>query len=246
MTPAVANPVPLRIRRTEEKEHKGAHGSWRRAFCSRYSGLLGRSRENAHESLQESLAEQGKEISCRKGCTWCCYHYVTVSLAHGIVIVDYLYGRRDLLKQFLDRYGDWRGQAASLADAIDRIRNQALASSTPTGHILEETRPLSRRYLDAHIPCPFLSNDQCSIYPVRPMSCSGHYSVSPPEWCAPASSQGPDIRTAVPDDRDLIAMAQLADPRLTLYELSLPTMVYRLLTEGSRAMMGGVSELDLA
>lgn len=242
----VANPIPLRIRRTEEKERKGSQGSWRRQFCSEYARRLNRARENAIGSLLESLSAQGKQPSCREGCTWCCYHYVTVSLAHGIVIADYLYRRKDLLKQFLDRYEDWSKQGASIADDIDHIRNQALTSSTPTGHILGETRPLSMHYLEANIPCPFLADDRCSIYPVRPMSCSGHHSVSPPDWCAPASQHKPDIRLAEPDDQDLIALAQLADPRLTLYELSLPTMVYRLLTEGSAAMMAEISQLDLA
>lgn len=242
----MANQIPLRIRRTEERVKKGSHGSWRGEFCRRYAGLLTKTRENTYESLRGGVSAEGREISCRKGCTWCCYHYVSVSLAQGMVIVDYLYGRKDLLKLFLDRYEQWRERAEPLSDEIDRIRNQALSSSTPVERVIEETRPLSTRYFEANIRCPFLRDGLCSIYTVRPLACSGHHSVSPPEWCAPGSEQKPEIRRVTPDDRDLIGMIQLADPRLTLFELTLPKMVFRLLTEGSPAMISGLSQFELA
>ena len=238
----MANQISLRIRRTEEKEKKGSHGAWRGAFCREYSASLVETRENTFRSLLESLAREGGEISCRKGCSWCCYHYVSVSLAQGMVIVDYLYRRKDLLKQFLDRFEEWRERAESLADDIDRIRNQAMAASTPISRVIEETRPLSTRYFESNIRCPFLVDDVCSIYSVRPLACSGHHSVSPPDRCAPGSEQKPDIRRVTPDDRDLVGMMQLADPRLTLYELTLPTMIHQLLTEGSAAMMSDLSQ----
>jgi len=180
------------------------------------------------------------------GCTYCCYHYVTVSLAQGIVIVDHLYNRKDLLKQFLDSYETWRKDGESISADIDRIRIHALSSSIPTHQVFTDTRDLSARYLAKNIRCPFLVDDKCSIYPVRPLSCSGHHSVSPPDWCAPAAQKQPDIQHATAADEDLIAMIQLADSRLTLYELALPTMVYRLLTEGSSALMTMIAKYELA
>ena len=238
--------LPLRIRRTEDRERKGSHGLWRKEFCRKYHGLLTRSRENSFNSLVESLSTEGQAISCRTGCTYCCYHYVAVSLAQGIVIVDYLYKRKALLKQFIDNYETWRRDGKSISDNIDRIRIRALSSSIPMHQIIADTRPLSTRYFDTNIRCPFLVDDKCSIYEVRPSSCSGHHSVSPPDWCAPATQQKPVIRHSLPDDEDLIEIIQLADPRLTLYELTLPTMVYRLLTEGSSAIMAKIAQLNLA
>ena len=150
-----------------------------------------------------------------------------------MVIVAHLYRNRDVLQQFLDRYEAWRSQAGDVPDEIDGIRNRALASSAPIARVIEDTRPLSNRYFAATIRCPFLVDGLCSIYPVRPLACSGHHAVSPPEWCAPDSQQKPEIRRVTPEDRDLLGMIRLADPWLTLFELALPTMVYRLLTEGS-------------
>ena len=237
--------IPLRIRRTEDREKKGSHGAWRREFCSKQSELLNRTRGNSFRSLTETLSAQGESISCRQGCTYCCYHYVAVSLAQGIVIVDYLYRNKALLKQFLDNYETWCKDGEAISDSIDRIRIQALQSSVPTDQIMADTRSLSKQYLDSHIACPFLADDKCSIYEVRPMSCSSHHSVSPPECCAPESQKKPVIRHSMPDDEDLIEMIRLADPRMTLYELTLPTMVYRLLTKGSSAIMTEVSQHNL-
>ena len=238
--------IPLRIRRTEEREKKGSHGAWRREFCSKQKELLTRTRDNSYRSLTKTLSAQGESISCRQGCTHCCYHYVAVSLAQGILIADYLYKRKALLKQFIDNYETWRKDGEAISDSIDRIRIQALMSSVPTDQIMADTRSLSKQYLDSNIACPFLADDKCSIYEVRPMACSSHHSISPPDYCAPGSQQKPTIRHSMPDDEDLIEMIRLADPRLTLYELTLPTMVYKLLTEGSAAIMARIAQYNFA
>lgn len=232
----MASQLPLTVTTTEDRENEGSYGSWRREFCRRYATLLDTTRKNTSRSLRAAVSAEGRQISCRKGCTFCCYHYVSVSLAQGMVIVAHLYRSKDLLQQFLDRYEEWSEQAEVIAEEIDGIRNRALASSAPIASVINDTRPLSTRYFAANIRCPFLVDGLCSIYPVRPLACSGHHAVSPPEWCAPDSQQKPEIRRMMPDDRDLLAMIRVADPWLTLFELALPTMVYRLLTEGSAAM----------
>lgn len=238
--------IPLRIRRTEDREQKGVHASWRDGFCKKYTALLEKSRQNAFDKLEKSLSAEGKTISCRTGCTYCCHHYVAVSFAQGIVIVDYLYKRKGRLKQFLDNYEKWKIDAESITDEIDQIRIHALSSSIPTHQVLTDTRPLSNRYLEANIRCPFLVDDKCSIYEVRPMACSGHHSVTPPGYCTPASQHKPDIRNSIPDDENFMAIIRLAGSQLMLYELTLPTMVYRILTEGSAAIKTQIAHYRLA
>jgi Fe-S-cluster containining protein len=232
----VATQLPLPVTATEDKEKEGSYGSWRKKFCRDYAAQLDACRRNTSRSLEVAVSAEGRQISCAKGCTYCCHHYVSVSLAQGLVIVAHLYRNRDVLQQFLDRYEAWRAQAGDVADEIDGIRNRALASSTPIAHVIEDTRPLSNRYFAATIRCPFLVDGLCSIYSVRPLACSGHHAVSPPEWCAPDSPHHPEIRRMTPCDRDLLGMMRIADPWLTLFELALPTMAYRLLTEGSLAL----------
>lgn len=225
------------IEKIEAQENSGSYGSWRGEFCGKYRELLNRTRTNSYNSLRETLASKGETITCRKECTYCCFHYVAVSLTHGIVIVDYLYKKKELLKQFLQNYEKWCRKGYDVATALDQTRIEAFSLSRPINDIIAVTRPLSMRYLEMNIPCPLLENNRCLIYTVRPLPCSGQYAVSPPDWCNPASGEKPAIHQLIPGDDDLLKMAQLADPQLMLYEITLPIMIYRLLTEGASSIM---------
>ena len=231
------------LEKIEKKEKKGAYGQWRKQLCRRYARKQTITRDNALKVLTENLSAAGESISCKAGCIYCCYHYVAVSLVQGIVIVDHLYRNRALLKRFLQNYETWYQQANELAAQLDAARGKALARSLAVDQVIEETRPLSTQYLNAQIRCPFLDNTRCIIYPVRPAACSAHCSVSDPEDCAPSSSQQPSIRNCVASDQDIIETVQLADPRLSLYELTLPTMIFRLLTEGGDTLMRECAEI---
>jgi len=96
------------IEKIEAKENIGSYGAWRREFCGKYRELLIQVRNNSYNALLKTLALKGENITCRKECTYCCFHYVAVPLAHGIVIVDYLYNRKELLKHFIHNYEKWR------------------------------------------------------------------------------------------------------------------------------------------
>jgi Fe-S-cluster containining protein len=231
-----------RFKEIEEKEKKGAHGSWRRDFCRQYSEVLCRIQSNTFNSLMESLKAKGETITCRRGCTHCCYHYVAVSLAHGIVIADYLYKSKELLKRFVEKHELWRRKGYSISNNIDRARIQALSASMTIDRVLAETRPLSQQYLDMNIQCPFLEDHRCMIYEVRPLSCSGHYAASPPDRCAPGSRQNPVIHHMVPGDEDLMDIMRMVDPQMVLSELTLPTMIHKILTEGSLSVMSEMAQ----
>ena len=236
--------ISRQIKKIEKKEKKASYGLWRKEFCKKYVKVLLRIQNNTHNALIEKLSSRDEAITCREGCTHCCFHYVTVSLAHGIVVVDYLYRKKELLRQFIDSYEKWRNKGHSVSDSIDRTRIEALSSSMPIDRVMADTRPLSSSYLDMNIQCPFLLDNLCVIYDVRPLSCSGHFSVSTPDWCAHASGKKPVLHNLVPNDEDLIEIMQLADTRLLLYELSLPTMIHKLLIEGSSSVMNEMMQYN--
>ncbi len=225
------------IEKIEAKENIGSYGAWRRELCRKYRELLIQTRNNSYNTLVKTLAAKGETVACRKGCTYCCSHYVAVPLTHGMAIVDYLYDRKELLKQFISNYEKWRHKGYDISTVIDHTRSHAFSSSMPINDIIAVTRPPSMRYLQMGIPCPFLVNDTCLIYAVRPLPCSGQYSVTPPDWCNPEAGEKAVIYQLVSDDEDLLKILQLADPRLMLYEITLPIMIYKLLTEGASSMM---------
>ncbi|PKN68774.1 MAG: hypothetical protein CVU54_12950 [Deltaproteobacteria bacterium HGW-Deltaproteobacteria-12] len=231
------------IEKIETKEKSGYYGTWRRDLCRNYRELLAQARSNSYNSLVKTLASKDERITCRNGCTYCCSHYVAVPLTHGMAIVDYLYDRKELLKQFLSNYEKWRHKGYDISNVIDSTRSQAFSASMPINDIIALTRPPSMRYLQMGIPCPFLVNDACLIYAVRPLPCSGQYSVTPPDWCNPEAGEKAVIYQLVLDDEDLLKILQLTAPELMLYELTLPIMIYKLITEGAASIISSLKKL---
>jgi hypothetical protein len=54
---------------------------------------------------------------------------------------------------------------------------------------------LALDYLYRRIPCPFLEDESCSIYPDRPLACREHMVTSPPIFCEdPAEMKSVPVR----------------------------------------------------
>jgi Fe-S-cluster containining protein len=101
----------------------------------------------AEGMAKKLLSPLSPPTACARGCSACCYQQVTVLAPEVIRIIDFL------KSSFLDE---------ARKQLIDRLKNLDLA-----------TRGLSATGR-AKIPksCAFLENNECTIYPVRPMSCA--------------------------------------------------------------------------
>jgi Fe-S-cluster containining protein len=137
--------------------------------------------QNLDNAIVGKVAEEakaaGSPISCRAGCGACCRQMVPVSLFEAEALVEWM---RSLPEE----------RQAELAERFHR----ALSSLRDTGVIdkilnsewvLEEERTmqLAIDYFHAHVACPFLENESCSIHPMRPLACREYLVVSPPELC---------------------------------------------------------------
>lgn len=103
---------------------------------------------------------RGKGIFCRAGCAGCCRLAVHATFPEAASIAGQLS----------------QEQTARLSAYIGRLQ-RAIATVTDL-----------KSYLQSHRlavgPCPFLdAQGQCSIYPVRPLSCRALLSTRPAEWC---------------------------------------------------------------
>ena len=109
------------------------------------------------EQVWSGLSEEGPAYDCKKGCSWCCHQSVMVTAPEVLAIADFL---RDNLTE---------GVTARLAALV--------------GERAAETDGLSNDdRMDRRIPCVFLMDDACTIYPVRPLQCRGGYSEDE-EYC---------------------------------------------------------------
>ncbi len=124
--------------------------------------------------LKEQLEGKVKPehvVSCEKGCSNCCYQPLTISILEGIHIYDYL-----------ESQNMW---TTRLRQALQVHSDRSMASP--------EVVAL------AALPCPLLSNLECTVYPSRPMACRTLIAYGDPHYCHPHRM---DARRANLMDRD--------------------------------------------
>lgn len=110
----------------------------------------------------EQKARTDATITCRKGCSNCCYHPVLISVLEGIEIYRSLVAK-----------GKW-----------PQLREAFLEHQDATWGLSLEVWLLSMR------PCPLLKENQCSAYESRPLSCRVTLSQADPYYCHPHQLDG--------------------------------------------------------
>jgi Fe-S-cluster containining protein len=124
-----------------------------------------------------SATAAGQHVTCKKGCSACCYQVIPISETEAIGLVN-------LIEQMTpDRKA---AITARFTDAVKRLKSAGILDRL-SPHALNDTdlrRAVSKDYFAAGIPCPFLENGSCSIYDDRPLSCREYLAVTPPENCS--------------------------------------------------------------
>jgi Fe-S-cluster containining protein len=138
---------------------------------------------NALVMLGEDVAkEAGKPASCRAGCGACCRQLVPIGEPEALHIAELVQALppdraavvRERFRAALEALG------AGLAGRLrDRDANKSL----------DQRRELGLEYFRAGVPCPFLENESCSIYELRPLSCREYLVSSPAENCKRPSAE---------------------------------------------------------
>jgi Fe-S-cluster containining protein len=146
-------------------------------------------------SFSSACAGQGKIITCRKACYYCCWQTVMI-LPHEIFPVLEYMGKNFSTKQ------------------KESVFKKALEKDS-------QTRDMpANQFMHLKHPCPFLENNSCSIYPVRPSSCRVFLSS--------------DISTCQQELRDPLDFSNIPD----VYHL--PLQVGRMVNAGVSRYLTGV------
>lgn len=120
----------------------------------------------------------GQAVSCRKGCGVCCRQMVPLSPPEAAIIAD-----------VVDRLPSARKKrvTASFAHALEKLEaagiKEAISDVYSAGADKKAILESNRSYFELSIPCPFLIDGTCGIYPHRPSRCREYSVLSPSEFC---------------------------------------------------------------
>ena len=150
----------------------------------------------------KAVESQGKKVSCRAGCGACCRQLVPI-------VED----EARQLHAVIDRLPEPRRSEvrARFAEARLRLEEAGLldALQHPERFADDELRPVGLRYFHLGIPCPFLNEESCSIYPERPIACREYLVTSCATHCAEPT----------PETVDCVPLAAKVSTALTRLQL---------------------------
>jgi len=112
---------------------------------------------------------------CQKGCSWCCYLRVDCCPEEGELVAEYIKGLpRDLRRRLKKAERKWLKVHGKDLDFSRYLKLLAAGEIDP--EVVEElVADLSQEHSDRararNSPCPYLVDNVCAIYPVRPVPC---------------------------------------------------------------------------
>jgi hypothetical protein len=218
--------------------YKGAIGRAREAFCQEYRAAKLTVLAQIKEAFRRDADGLNRSVSCDRGCATCCQLFIVASLQECEAIVHFLYERQEALTHFMGAFEHWQGRLNRASRSFQRING--LYRKTILGKESQAERAdfnaASDEFAAHAIPCPFLHEDACSIYEVRPYVCAGVVSLSPPAWCAqghPQHRQMVYLKSGLRHEQDLPYFMR---PAGGLAFANMPTLVHEILTQGYAAL----------
>ncbi|MEW8222005.1 MAG: YkgJ family cysteine cluster protein, partial [Candidatus Thiodiazotropha taylori] len=122
--------------------------------------------------------QQGKCISCKKGCGACCSQLVPVSRAEGYKLLNLIESMPAERQQVIR--ARFAQNIKVLKDAgVLQMMEQAVSNNDRM-----QLREVGVNYFRLNLPCPFLEDQSCSIHRDRPLSCREFLVTSDPVHCA--------------------------------------------------------------
>ena len=141
-------------------------------------------RDEADRRIQGRLdgtRQRGQAASCTPGCTACCRQLVVISPIEALAIAQFTRTHRSVASRLPNALTAWEARIA----AAEELSRQMDGFDAADGYVSgADGGRLEFSYWREQIPCPFLDNGHCSIYPVRPFACREHYVTSDPRRCA--------------------------------------------------------------
>ncbi|MSP62085.1 MAG: hypothetical protein EXR72_17475 [Myxococcales bacterium] len=152
----------------------------------------------------EMALREFHHIACARGCTGCCEEPVVVYLPEAAIVAGWLSRpeNRRVRGAFLAAYERWRFAVGEVPEQLAALTER------------DEDRPAyeaqHRAQWRRRVPCAFLDEGDCTIYPVRPLVCRSANAVGTSARCVapgPGEAFVPATRLTYRPVDDLLARA---------------------------------------
>ncbi len=216
--------------------YKGKVGRMREEFCRKYIARKQAVFKQMEKDLFEKTSLQREEITCRKGCSYCCSQYISGTLHEAEAITYYLYHNEAKLSRFIEAYKIWRERIKKNEDVFAALEEYfgklvTVGESEANNRAYQEA---TTRYLAQNVPCPFLDGGSCSIYEVRPYCCAAVAATTPGEYCSPANTEKPRVYGSALRPKEVPFFRHTRD----LVIVSIPMSVYEMINGGYSWLTG--------
>ena len=118
----------------------------------------------------------GRSVTCRKGCGMCCRQLVPVTEMEANWLMALVETFPTARRAFVRSRFETAATKLSETGRRDTVMNAWALDRAPL-------RRLAVEYFRLGIACPFLRDEQCSIYPERPLACREYLVTSPAQDC---------------------------------------------------------------
>jgi len=169
------------------------------------------------ENAVEEVENEGKTISCAKGCSHCCYLLVEVSWEEAVILAEWLNEQHPKIKKELIE--NIHKNANTAREVFNSYKRTQKYMKPYYGELNLPDKIYDKYFYDNKIPCPFLYEDACAAYEARPTPCRLHMVTSPSQLCSrdePDDVEGyevPDPIEEVKEDVSPITTAFFKDGR---------------------------------
>jgi Fe-S-cluster containining protein len=136
--------------------------------------------EHVRARVERSL-HPGK-VTCKPGCSWCCYLLVRVYVPEGFSLA------RTLFRLHLTETA--RNLVAQSADQVE------LAARYGYGTLGYDGESAAAEWWGKQIPCALLKEKGCSVYGYRPLTCRAYFTRDPVEKCQTGQAEPVDVQEA--------------------------------------------------
>jgi Fe-S-cluster containining protein len=194
---------PLPVPPSAKETHKKIYDRLGALSASDFSSCLEPQFKKTWKEILNLIDRYQKEIaaasrmtmSCAKGCSACCCHWVEdVNSFEAELIAEHIKANfSDKIPSLLSRCRRDEETLRKLNDIVEA--KIAAAHSDEPFRDVDTVDLLLASFYRLRLPCPLLDKNVCIAYPVRPLTCRMYVSFTAPSQCSPDCIDEGDIPT---------------------------------------------------